>query len=295
MKTSLVVGMGIGKLYVEVLKNLGHKVFTVDTNSDVGADYINITDAMRENVSFDTVHICTPNFTHVKIARVLAPISKIIFIEKPGVATSDAWEQLCKDYPNTRFMMVKNNMWRDNIDEMRTLAEASKYVYFNWFNNNRVPNPGTWFTTKSLAYGGVSRDLVPHLLSLFIALNPKYDSAIEARRVVKQNWTLKDVSNTDYGVVNKDGTYDVDDECMIQFEDGRYWEVAADWRTLDEDLRNIEFYADNGECTSIELGLCPEDAYQRMIADAVANIDNDAFWQKQYEYDMWIHKKIENI
>ena len=54
--------------------------------------------------------------------------------------------------------MVKNNQFRHNIDEMTNMARTSRVVDINWCNKNRVPNPGTWFTTKELAYGGVSRD-----------------------------------------------------------------------------------------------------------------------------------------
>jgi hypothetical protein len=44
-----------------------------------------------------------------------------------------------------------------------------------------------------------------------------------------------------------------------------------------------------------QLGLCPEDAYQRMIKDAVDNVDNNDFWQIQHDQDIWIHKQIEKI
>ena len=292
MKTSLIVGMGIGNLYATVLGNLGHGIITVDSDPNKNADFTSVEDAIRECRMFDTVHICTPNFTHIKIARKLAPVSRIVFIEKPGVATSDAWEQLCTDYPKTRFMMVKNNMWRNNIAELKTKADQADTVNLLWLNKDRVPNPGTWFTTKSLAFGGVSRDLMPHLLSLYIALNPNWRTDELIGSSATTNWKLEDLTQTDYGIVKADGTYDVDDECHLVYTEK--WNLAADWRTDTVDCRQILFNMPE-DVEVFELGLCPEDAYQAMIKDAVDNVGNDEFWQQQYEYDMWIHKQVENL
>ena len=162
----------------------------------------------------------------------------------------------------------------------------------NWLNKDRVPSPGSWFTTKKLAYGGVSRDLMPHLLSLYIALNPDWMNTTMNGRSSLMRYHLKDLLNTEYGTVNPDGTYDVDDFATIKFENK--WELIADWRTLDKDKRNIEM--DFGSSTfTQELGLCPADAYERMIDDAVRNLANDKFWNRQNIIDYWIHERMENF
>jgi predicted dehydrogenase len=295
MKTSLIVGMGIGNLYATVLNNLGHGIITVDADPNKKADFTSVDDAIEKCQMFDTVHICTPNFTHEEIARKLAPVSRIVFIEKPGVKDSNAWLRLLNDFPKTRFMMVKNNMWRKNIKQMQKLAKDSKSVYIDWINKDRVPNPGTWFTTKELAYGGVSRDLMPHLLSLFIALEPEWLIANETNRIIKQQWQLEDLTKTDYGVVKADGTYDVDDYFGLSFTHNIEFDLLTNWRSMEHDQRQITFNLKNGKKKVIELGLCPEEAYQAMIKDAVKNKDNDEFWKQQMLQDYWIHKRIENL
>lgn len=294
MKTSLVVGMGIGNLYASVLDELGHGVVTVDSDPNKGADFTSVDDAIATCRLFDTVHICTPNFTHIKIARKLAACSRIVFIEKPGVATSDAWQQLVIDYPKTRFMMVKNNQFRDEISQFKELAKKSKTVYLKWNNCNRIPSPGSWFTDKSLAFGGVSRDLIPHMLSYYCVLtdytkgNKLYANAVQRNE-------LKDIDSTDYGIINYDGVYNVDDFCEIEFLNGHTkYILTANWRTLSPSDIGISFDV-NGETIKFELGLCPESAYKQMIYEAVENLSNDAFWQEQFEQDMWIHKQIENL
>jgi len=292
-KRSLIVGMGIGQLYKTVLKDLGHQVVTVDQDLSKKADFTQIDYAINQHRDFDTVHICTPNFTHFELADKLAQYAKIVFVEKPGVATSTNWRILNEMHPKTRFMMVKNNMWRNNLDDLKVLAHASKIVNINWINKDRVPNPGSWFTTKDLAYGGVSRDLMPHLLSLYIALNPNWRTDKITSAKATQRWKLEDLIATDYGTVNENGIYNVDDACYYNFE--HKWRLTADWRDRVGDARNIEFITAEDEFNVIELGLCPEDAYYMMIYDAVKNIDNDQFWQDQFEQDMWIHQRIENL
>ena len=296
MKTSLIIGMGIGQLYKTVLTNIGHTVVTVDRDASKGADFDSVDAAIIAHQPFDTVHICTPNFTHFDIATKVAKHSKIVFIEKPGVSTSRIWETLVKTFPYTRFMMVKNNQWRSNIQELIKLTQESKSVEIRWHNKDRVPNPGTWFTTKKLSFGGVSRDLMPHLLSLFMVLEPYYKASTPTLRVGTQDWTLDDVSNTDYGIVKADGIYDVDDNCQLGYTcNGRVWTLSSNWRTLKEDDRAIIFTMPDNSEVRVELGLCPEEAYQTMITDAVLSYHESVFWNKQLAQDLWIHEQIENI
>jgi predicted dehydrogenase len=292
-KRSLVVGMGIGQLYKTILEKLGHEVITVDSEISKGAMLPTVESAMLAHAPFDTVHICTPNFTHEVIARTVAPVSKIIFIEKPGVIDSKCWQCLVEDFPNTRFMMVKNNMWRSNINELIELASKAKTVKIRWIRRNCIPSPGSWFTTKDLAFGGVSRDLMPHLLSLYVAMNPDWKNEKLSGQTAMQCWELKDIENTDYGTVNPNGTYNVDDMCVVNFSNK--WRCAANWRSTNEEDSSIAFVMQDNTIERFELGWCPEEAYHNMIVDAIANMDNSNFWLQQYAIDYWIHERIEKL
>jgi hypothetical protein len=57
----------------------------------------------------------------------------------------------------------------------------------------------------------------------------------------------------------------------------------------------ITFINQDNTSDVFELGWCPEEAYHNMIVDAITNVDNHAFWLKQYEIDTWIHERIENL
>jgi hypothetical protein len=171
---------------------------------------------------------------------------------------------------------------------MQLLAAQANTVDIKWIRKNCIPHPGSWFTTKALAYGGVSRDLVPHLLSLYIALNPDWYSTSATKKTSEQQWTLENIDSTDYGTINYNGTYDVDDKVEMSF--GEIWRVNANWRDLTTEESCVTI-----NDTTIELGWCPEEAYHNMIKDAIDNVDNDYFWQQQVRQDIWIHKQIEAL
>jgi hypothetical protein len=186
-------------------------------------------------------------------------------------------------------MMVKNNQFRDTIPYMQQLYANAKTINLNWVNNNRVPNPGTWFTTKSLSFGGVSRDLLPHLLSLYIALESRWPATVWKSKEIRQDWTLGELLNTDYGTVNPTGKYNVDDVVKLNTTiDGKEWNIHANWKSDTGDDIAIHF-----DDITLSLGLCPESAYKQMIITALNNISIQQFWNDQYKQDMWLHNNME--
>ena len=60
----------------------------------------------------------------------------------------------------TRIMMVKNNMWRNNMTALGEAAASADKVAIHWINKKSHSNAGSWFTDRSKAFGGVSRDLM---------------------------------------------------------------------------------------------------------------------------------------
>jgi predicted dehydrogenase len=217
-----------------------------------------------------------------------AKVSKFVFVEKPGVATSSHWEDLLKDNSKTRIMMTKNNQYRSNINEMQDEATDASVINFHWINNNRIPKPGSWFTAKHSAFGGVSRDLMPHMLSLYQMLNPDWKDRTVTDRKLEHVWTLDSVADSGYGEVDPKGIYNVDDYCMLQYNEK--YNCVADWRSMNGD--DIAIHVDD---KTFELGLCPEEAYQSMILTALDNENNEEFWQQQKDMDLWIHQQLEAL
>ena len=287
---SLVIGMGIGELYMEVLRDLGHEVITVDNQRM--AHYTSVGLALDDHPKFDCTVICTPNHTHEKFAYLVSEHSKIVCIEKPGVRTAHDWQVMVDSCPETKFMMVKNNQYRDELPFFKALSKQSTNVNINWINYNRVPNPGGWFTNSHYSFGGVSRDLMPHLLSWVAVLNPIiYQDSNVLKFEREQRWQLKDLLDTAYGTVNPDGLYDVDDYANIELRVGKgLYKLTANWRSLEQDDQSIAFIGDRER--RFELGLCPVSAYKKMIATAFENFSNPEWWKDQLEQDLWIHNML---
>ena len=286
---ALIIGMGIGQLYADIYKRKGWTVVTVDNNKP--ADFTDVRDV--SDTDFDTAHVCTPNFLHKHHTEVAADRAKIVFVEKPGVIDSLSWCMMTNQNKKARIMMVKNNQYRDEIDDLKLLASNSSLIDLNWINANRVPGPGTWFTDRKQAWGGVSRDLMPHLLSIYIALAGRDYEESPTDIVCNRKWTLEELiaAGTEYGNINPEGVYDVDDHASMSFLVGeRQFTLNASWRNAKEDDRAIHL-----DDSSHELGLCPESAYERMIDTAVANLHNDDYWYEQLLQDTFIHKMMEKL
>jgi predicted dehydrogenase len=289
MTKALIVGMGIGKLYKDVFTELKYNIETVDIK--LKATYKDVAD-IKDN--YDIAVICTPNFTHEVIARTIASKCKIVLIEKPGLQDSKCWQCLVEDFPDTRFMMVKNNQYRKEIKEYQRLAGLSDRIQAVWNSKDRIPFPGGWFTTKEKAFGGVSRDLLPHLLSYYTILTD-YNKGMRLFGHAIQRHQLKNIKQTDYGVVDPDGTYNVDDFAELEYQNGScFWVLSSNWKDGVNDDIFLSFSMKNS-AVKASLGLCPEEAYRTMIETAVKNVDKDAFWKDQYDQDMWIHEQLESL
>lgn len=287
---SLIIGLGFGNaVYRPVLEKLGHEIVTVDSARD--ADFVSVEEAVSAHRYFDTVNICTPNHTHENIARQVAAHASLVFVEKPGVINAASWHSLIKDFPETRICMVKNNQYRDEMQEYQAWAKISERIQVVWRSTNRIPNPGSWFTTKQLAFGGVSRDLMPHALSYYLKLG-NWRAGTNISKTMLSRYKLAQITSTDYGTVDYNGTYDVDDLCEMLFSTGaQTWSLVTDWKSnTGEDELYIQF-----DDRRFELGLCPEVAYENMILTCAENLYNTVFWQDQLEQDLFIHERIANI
>jgi predicted dehydrogenase len=278
----LIVGLGgIGQVYKNALAD--YHICTLDANDDLEPTYTHFN---QINKTFDVAIIATPNYLHYQHALDAGKIAKIVIVEKPGVLNALEWALLCNQHSRT--LLVKNNQYRDNIAELCTLAQSAHHIRLNWLNNQRIPNPGSWFTNITKSFGGVERDLVPHLLSYLLKFFSINTLELTSKQF-EQRWTLDQIIHTNYGQINHNGVYNVNDYAYLQFNTKTTKiEVTANW---DVGLDDIALYFDD---TRIQLDLCPDTAYRAMVLTAIANLDNTAFWQQQHKEDIWIHKLLEH-
>lgn len=285
MKALLAGYGGIGaNVYYPELKKLGYDVDVLDTVAKDVA-YSNI-DQIK--IPYDLAVICTPNFTHEGIAKKLAQQgAKRIFVEKPGVKRTYSWDNLQSAFPKTQFHLVKNNLYRNDYGQILVSQTDSPLVGVDitWFNKNRIPNPGSWFTDKELAFGGISRDLMPHLYCFAYKIFGDVLFDTEFIQHSYQRWNLQNITSSDYGKVNPDGIYNVDDYATAYTEINRVsLRLNASWKE-GYDKQSITMFYKDGSTYEWEFGLCPAEAYGVMLQDT----------SNSRELDYQIHYFLENF
>ena len=214
-----------------------------------------------------------------------------MLIEKPGLPSADMWSALCEENPKTKFVMCKNNMYRNNlgaVQKWRDSNEKPLRIEINWLNKNRVPNPGGWSTNKTIARGGVALDLFPHLYTQLINLTP-LDSLERGGHSMAQQWQLSDLMDgSDYGNINMDGVYNVCDYAEESWIMNGVTPITlrASWKAGYDD-QSIKVITADSEYIW-HFGLCPDYAYGEMIHKAMTEDYN----MHRY-FDEWIHKQLE--
>lgn len=277
MPRAVVVGLGMGQQYVQWFEQLGYTVTTVDTDPSKQADHSDFEfifdDWYRQNI----IYIGTPNFTHEPIARQLASHAEILLVEKPGFKSYSNWMRFVSDFPRTGIMMVKNNQYRPETELWREMADRSDRVNVVWERADGIPS-SPWFVNPKQSYGGVSRDLMPHMLSYFT----NFADYSHSREVSRRKEDLVGVG--------------VDTYCILEYtaanDKKTAWTLITNWQTDEYDSAHIEFVID-GHSHIYDLGAwCPSEPYLDMIRTCVKNIDNNKFWNEQYAQDIWIQKQI---
>lgn len=286
-KKALLIGVGgIGSnVYLSELRIAGYDVTTVDNVNP--ADHTDIDDVTG---TFDIAIICVPNYLHVPFANKVASYCKTVFVEKPGAPSADQWNELCDRNPNTRFIMCKNNLYRNTygfLDNVSSVSDITS-IKINWLNKNRIPNPGFWSTNKRHAWGGVALDLFPHLYCQMIKNFGDYSRFERVNHTMMQKWNLENIGGSNYGPVNKDGVFDVCDFATERWLlDGKILvEVTASWKEGIDDQSVVVQTVDS--TYKWDFGLCPADAYGKMIE---AGQTEDYGVHRQV--DTWIHKNLE--
>lgn len=286
-KNILIVGLGIGSMYERIIRESELcNVHTLDIDPEKLPDFITSEQVKEycniqgEHFTFDLIIVSVPNYLHESVVDDLKEYGRLFLVDKPGFQTKERWAEKLK---SVKMVMVKNNIYRNEIFELKKNIPDTMII--SWTNKNRIPNPGSWFTTKEKAFGGVSRDLMPHLLSIYFFVYGIL--RIFVRGNVNQYFRLQDIDSTDYGFVNKNGIYNVDDHCSIIFRNAALY---ASWKDATGLLKDDFFILESGE-TVLNLGLCPEYAYLRMIEDMLTLSDERYEWHNQI--DLKIHSILD--
>lgn len=300
----IILGLGIGQVYREQAP-ISASVITVDKNENLYPTYTSFEDLLRDPQAYRAKLgiVCLPNFLHEQGIKVLQSLEvQNIIVEKPGLPSVSSWLKYAT--AQRRFgtlMMAKNNYYRTYFDKTaRDYPRIAKRVKIVWENDNRIPWPGHWFTNKEMSWGGVSVDLLPHLMHIafrnFIPDINRTDNIANHVSVLSksrtQNYKLAELENTKYGEIKRDGVFNVDDSAQMMLEmPGCIVDLSAKWHGGDDKFY-IEILTTTGETERFNLGpMCPNYAYGNMV-EAILNNTSAEFRKMQEDMDVFVLQQL---
>lgn len=289
-KSALIIGLNIGSVYQQELISRGWSVETLDIDKSKSPTYCDIKNVQKK---FDVAIICCPNFLHeFYIHECSKFITNTIIVEKPGVEDKYKWDLIKKEY-HQKIFMVKNNYYRKQNNNIKNIITTNKIqqIDINWTNKNRIPFPGFWFTNKEKSFGGVSRDLLPHLLHFSCSIFcEKYIKVISSKK--HQYWNIDSITSTDYGVINKkDPIYNVDDHCKVILSYNNIpINITCSWKDIDStENRNIIITLDDNSKFIYDFGLCPAVCYGDMVEHMIKIEKNSSEYETQHNIDDFVY------
>ncbi len=177
LSDALIIGAGwiAHTGYLPALERLRWSVSIFDTGKDAAGSAA-LTAALehaKRNPGVLAI-IATPNATHLTLAREFLDVGCQVLVEKPACLPTQA--DTAASRPSSDQLFV-STPFRFRPDVERFIAEVERGavgdvtgVEMSWRRHGGIPRPGSWYTLRALAGGGVLADLGPHMLDIGMAL-----------------------------------------------------------------------------------------------------------------------------
>lgn len=188
----------------------------------------------------DAVVIATPNYTHASLTKLALQSGKHVLCEKPfalSYAEALSMQELAEERKLV-LMPAFVNRFRPDISLMREKVQAGeigtvRQVEASWTRQAGIPRPGSWFTQKKYAGGGVLLDLGSHLLD--IALDFLGDGQVQEILSITRselieeagygaNWYAQQRQQSDIQADVEDTAY-----AVIRLDQGKLLTLQASW------------------------------------------------------------------
>ena len=279
------IGMGAIAETTHLVYLKQHKNVTVSAIVDLDIDrvkkiaeknnikhYFSTIDEMLNNINVDAVVICTPNYTHIPIAKKAAEHGIHVFIEKPiGTVLEEVEEylKLAKE-KNVITMVGMTHRFRRDVSILKEYADRNTFgtiYYIKATLCRRRDTPKGWFTNKELAGGGAMMDTGVHVLDLawWLMGKPKVTSITGKTISGLGNYQTKHVSSWESQDknLNSNHIFDVEDfgAAWIRFENGAVLSLEIAWAMNGEQDEGItiEVLGDKGGATLTPLSIYQEE------------------------------------
>ncbi|MYL55944.1 Gfo/Idh/MocA family protein [Virgibacillus halodenitrificans] len=216
-------------------------------------------DELVKEVHVDAVLICTPNATHIPIAKKAAEQHIHVFIEKPiGTNLNEVKEYLTlAAKKNIRTMVGMTHRYRRDVSIIRKYIDQGMlgnlyYAKAKLFRRRGTPRG--WFTNQDLSGGGALMDIGIHVLDLAWWLMGKQEiHSISGQTLTKLgNYRTKYVSawSSTNKKLNANHTMDVDDfaSAYIRLKNDAVIHLEIAWAINGEQDNGVqvELFGDKG-------------------------------------------------
>lgn len=205
----------------------------------VSRTYTDVAEMLASD-EIDAVSIIVPNKFHAPLSIQCLEAGKHVFCEKPPALSASEVEGMiaAADKAGKTLMFNFNNRARPESVELKKRIDAGEIGTINsaqskWIRRTGIPGFGGWFTTKDLAGGGATIDLLHMIdLSLYFMGYPKptnvlgktFDTFMGDSRF-KGPWGIPD---------RADGVTDVEAAAhgFVTFETGQILTLQVSWAEM---------------------------------------------------------------
>ncbi|MGC6457778.1 MAG: Gfo/Idh/MocA family protein [Akkermansiaceae bacterium] len=195
---------------------------------------------MLANPEVDAVSIIVPNKFHAPLAIQCLDAGKHVFCEKPPALNAAEVREMIEasEKAGKKLMFNFNNRARPESVDLKSRIDAGEIGEINsaqskWIRRTGIPGFGGWFTTKDLAGGGATIDLL-HMIDLALyfmgypkptnVLGQTFDTFMGDSRF-KGPWGIPD---------REDGVTDVEAAAhgFVTFETGQVLTLQVSWAEM---------------------------------------------------------------
>ncbi len=195
---------------------------------------------LAEAPELDAVSIIVPNKFHAPLALQCLKAGKHVFCEKPPGLSAAEVEEMVKVAEETgkKLMFNFNNRARPESQAMKKYVDDGTVGRINsaqakWIRRTGIPGFGGWFTTKAMAGGGATIDLL-HMIDLSLYLMGYPEPAHVLANTFDDHITDPGFKGP-WGIPDREGgTTDV--ECaahgFVRFKSGQVLSLQVSWAEM---------------------------------------------------------------
>lgn len=189
----------------------------------------------------EAVIIATPNAFHVKYTVASLKRGIHVLCEKPVAFHMEEIEQIRQVLHAEDVVYVPGfvNRWREDIQKLYQIISEERVgkivkMEAGWLRKAGVPRPGTWFTNRALAGGGVLTDLGSHVADICLfCLGNREPVSYKLVSAVCDNEEIKKTGGADWFLKKDAGLFDMNVEdsiiANVLFQDDVELEIRLSW------------------------------------------------------------------